>query len=177
MKYTLLLLALPLLACGSDDTPLPTPDGSSGDATVDSALPDSSPPDGSGPDASPPDGATADASPPDASPPDASPPDAGPPDAMMMSVECSDLQMAYDGLLLAGVRCMRPGECHVVNGHCSSGLGGCYHALNVAVTQEVLDAVAARWVTMRCDVGAAVCDCPAPPRGARCDSGGCLPTP
>jgi hypothetical protein len=90
------------------------------------------------------------------------------------SVEsCDDIEGEYQTTVLAAQRCTAPGLCHVLLGHCGVGLGGCYYGANTDLTQEILDAIAARWVSAGCMEGAAVCGCSAPP-SVRCDSGGCL---
>lgn len=175
MRYMALLLALPLLACGSDDTRAPAPDATPMDAALDATTPDGSAPDGSGPDATPADASPRDASPPDASPPDASRPDASrpdasPPDAGPLPAICADLIFLYDSFVARPefMACMVPADCHVVRGHCSLGLGGCHHAVVVSVTQEVLDGIAARWMSEGCARMTGVCDCPPAPEGATC---------
>lgn len=188
MKITLPVLALLLVGCGSDDAPPPATDAMTLDGALDAAspdavaseagAPDASSLDASSLDASSPDASRADASRADASRPDASRPEAGLSEAGVPMLSCTEIETVYEALVgRSGMRCGMAGECHVVDGHCSVGLGGCYYAVTTTVTQESLDEVSRWWTAARCHIGAPVCDCGPRPRGARCDSGGCLLTP
>jgi hypothetical protein len=88
---------------------------------------------------------------------------------------CADLQAEYEALIAGGASCTAGVDsCVILNGHCSFGLGGCYHPVEDAVTQEMLDTIAEQWVANDCDEGSPVCDCPPPPDGAACTDGACV---
>ena len=92
---------------------------------------------------------------------------------------CSDIEAEYQAALTTGAVCSVSADtCHVVNGHCGVGLGGCYHAVNDGVTQGALNEIAGRWSGLSCDVGRPVCDCAVPPSSASCVADSCaFPSP
>jgi hypothetical protein len=87
---------------------------------------------------------------------------------------CSDATAQYSFLVDAPQTCAADDECHVLNGHCGSGIGGCFHITNGDVTQADLDAIAGDFTSADCTMW--VCDCMAPPSGARCVDGLCVAT-
>lgn len=58
--------------------------------------------------------------------------------------------------------------CVVLQGHCTVGLGGCWHPATNATPQAYLDALAVTWTEQGC-VPQAVCDCPPAPT-VRCSA-------
>lgn len=91
---------------------------------------------------------------------------------------CEEVTSAYTALT-TGLKqpCSVVGQCEVLFGHCGVALGGCYHAVSsspeaaVLVTQETLNALAARFVELGCS--GPVCDC-RPPPSIDCVEGECV---
>ncbi len=86
---------------------------------------------------------------------------------------CPSLEAEYLARI-AQTACGADADCHLVDGHCGVGLGGCYHAVSGDVTQAELDAIAAEWTALRCDVGRPVCDCAPRPDSVQCATGACV---
>ncbi|MEM7234250.1 MAG: dockerin type I repeat-containing protein [Planctomycetota bacterium] len=63
--------------------------------------------------------------------------------------------------------CSGEDSCELLFGHCGIGIGGCYHFSNSEVSQEHLDALAARFQELKCF--GPVCDCFRPPDRVECD--------
>lgn len=88
---------------------------------------------------------------------------------------CDEVRGIYGSLIHLEASCRPEVGCHVLNGHCWIGLGGCYHAVPRTIRQEHLDALAERFL----DLGGletcaeSFCVCPPPPQGVECLGGGC----
>ena len=78
---------------------------------------------------------------------------------------CSEISDDY-AALVSNQMCDDHDDCQIVQGQCSVGLGGCYHAVNQSVTQDDLNALGASWFQASC--GGGVCDCAPPPTFAIC---------
>ena len=83
---------------------------------------------------------------------------------------CQELEAAYAALLDEHTSCVEHADCQRVNGQCSVGLGGCYHAVNNGLTQDELSALGMGYNDAGCTQG--VCDC-AEPEPVFCDGGTC----
>jgi len=179
MKNFMLLSVLLVVACGGEDSEPSTPDAMAMDGALDAMLADASGSDADVDDAEVPDAMAMDAASPDAASPDASLPDGGGSDAGFAEggipmLTCPEVETVYGTLVgPPGMRCGMGDTCHVLDGHCSVGLGGCYYAVTTTVTQESLDEVRSWWVGNGCDEGAGVCDCGPRPSGAACVMGRC----
>jgi hypothetical protein len=92
----------------------------------------------------------------------------------LVQLTCEEITAEYDGLVgPTSQSCDATDICQVLNGHCSGGLGGCFHVVNSSVTQADLDALYAAWQAQDC-MGP-VCDCMPTPPGAGCEMGMCVP--
>ncbi len=76
---------------------------------------------------------------------------------------CGDIEAEYSARIAGAATCEVDEACDVLRSHCGVGLGGCYAASNVALAQEVVDEIAARWVELGCAEGRPICRCAAPP--------------
>jgi hypothetical protein len=86
---------------------------------------------------------------------------------------CADIEAAYAFLTGDDHRtCTADADCAIVDGQCGNGLGGCWHAVHVAVRAEALRALGSQYAAIFCTQ--AVCDCAPPPAAARCDQGLCV---
>ncbi len=86
---------------------------------------------------------------------------------------CGTTELIYEGLTTGSAQdCTIDTDCHVLSGQCSVGLGGCYHIVNTDTTHDQIAALGAMYTAASCTSG--VCDCAAPPDGARCDAGTCV---
>ena len=85
---------------------------------------------------------------------------------------CDDVRAAYQALLTAAphTSCSAAADCQTVSGECGLGLGGCYHAVNRAVTQQAVSALGTRYQELGCT--GPVCRCTRPPV-AQCVQGRC----
>ena len=168
------ILPLLLLCCsesqmqdGGSDTGEPVDTG----ARLDAAATDADPLDADPSDAAPADADPSDADPTDADPVDADPTDAGGSDG---GRGCAEIEADYRALVTS-TGCQDLMQCQVVNGHCDVGLGGCWYTVNISVMQSALNMLAAEWLMLGCRGG--VCRCTAPPSGAICEQGICMPAP
>jgi hypothetical protein len=86
---------------------------------------------------------------------------------------CEDREAEYAALVEAeeNTICQRDEDCRVLTGQCGVGLGGCYEVVNVAVSQDELDALGAGYSGDGCTGGA--CDCAEPPE-AVCEQNTCV---
>ncbi len=99
------------------------------------------------------------------------------------ALDCEGVTAFYAALVGLDDGCQTDDQCRVLNGHCTQGLGDCYHFLgphtfngDFFTTQAVLDELASQWTELGCM--AQVCtDCPAAPAGAVCESGTCVAAP
>jgi hypothetical protein len=167
------LLAVLLIACTEGGSL-----GDAGDATPDTGtVRDADPKDADPMDADPTDADPIDADPVDADPVDADPVDADPVDAMPTNDAgrtCATIEAEYQDLV-SRTGCQDFMQCKVVNGHCATGLGGCWYTVNVSVNQADLDALATEYADLGCT--SSVCRCAAPPAMAICDQNVCAPPP
>jgi hypothetical protein len=76
----------------------------------------------------------------------------------------------YEDAITAASRCELSEDCHLLNGQCSVGLGGCYEAVNTELEQETLNELGRSFSDLGCTEG--VCDCGRPP-AVVCDGGSC----
>lgn len=83
---------------------------------------------------------------------------------------CLDIAATYEELV-AKIVCNSDEQCHVLDGHCEIGLGGCWHVVNQEVTQDDLDTLADTFEGLACMGG--VCACAPPPAKAECKDGMC----
>lgn len=85
---------------------------------------------------------------------------------------CEEVESLYSYYVEnAGASCTTDSDCQVLNGQCSYSLGGCYEAVNLNVTQEVLSSLGWQYGQLGCT--SAVCDCAPPPSQAVCNEGFC----
>ncbi len=84
---------------------------------------------------------------------------------------CAEIEAAYEGEV-ALAQCSVDEDCKIVLGHCGVGLGGCDYAVNVEVSETLLDQLADAYVAANCTQG--VCDCAPPPAMAVCVEGTCM---
>lgn len=84
---------------------------------------------------------------------------------------CDSIRSSYTALVKSNVQCKQDSDCHVLNGHCGVGLGGCYYAVNKSLNQAKLDQLAKQFRAQKCT--GPVCRCPRPPSGASCDNNVC----
>jgi hypothetical protein len=91
------------------------------------------------------------------------------------ALTCDEIENAYQSAIDGAKTCNDGGGCHVLQGHCGIGLGGCYEAVNRALTQAELDNLAAQWSAQGC-LGP-VCKCAPPPLTVDCDQGMCALPP
>lgn len=95
-----------------------------------------------------------------------------PPGNCVESMSCDEVTAAYD-ILVSQDSCSEPSDCAILDGHCSVGLGGCYHVVRGGwVTQDALDTLAEQWNGIGCS--GPVCDCPLTPTAADCVAGHCI---
>ena len=183
MKNALVLSVLLVVACGGEGSDPSALDAMAMDGALDAMPMDASGSDADMSDAEVPDAVAMDAASPDAMAPDATRPEGGASDAGFAeggipTLTCPEVEAVYDALVgPPGMRCGMGDACHVIDGHCSVGLGGCYYAVTTTVTQDSVDEVRNWWVGNRCDEGVGVCDCGPRPAGAECVMGRCQFTP
>jgi hypothetical protein len=81
-------------------------------------------------------------------------------------VACGDVAEAYRRLMEENRSCSSDDDCHIVEGACAIGLGGCWYAVSRSVTYDDADRLTARYRELACN--GAVCRCAAPPERAAC---------
>lgn len=86
---------------------------------------------------------------------------------------CEEVEAAYERVLEQSAACDDDGDCTVVAGQCSAGLGGCYEAANRDVSDE-LEELGRAYAGLGCP--SAVCDCAEPPTTV-CAAGRCALVP
>lgn len=86
-------------------------------------------------------------------------------------VSCGDVAEAYRRLMEENRACSSDDDCHVVEGSCAIGLGGCWYAVSRSVTFDDADRLTARYRELKCS--GPVCRCAAPPERAACVEGVC----
>ncbi len=86
-------------------------------------------------------------------------------------VSCGDVAEAYRRLMEENRACSSDADCHVVEGSCAIGLGGCWYAVSRSVTFDDADRLTARYRELGCS--GPVCRCAAPPERAACVEGVC----
>jgi hypothetical protein len=84
---------------------------------------------------------------------------------------CAEIEAAYESEVSLA-QCSVDEDCKIVLGHCGVGLGGCDYAVNVEVSETLLDQLADAYVAANCTQG--VCDCAPPPAMAVCVEGTCM---
>lgn len=84
---------------------------------------------------------------------------------------CAEIEAAYESEVSLA-QCSVDEDCKIVLGHCGVGLGGCDYAVNVEVSETLLDQLADAYVAANCTQ--AVCDCAPPPAMAVCVEGTCM---
>ncbi len=85
---------------------------------------------------------------------------------------CEGVQAAYQWLISGDDKtCEDDTDCHMLNGQCGSGLGGCYEAVTLDVTDAMLVALGKKYGALGCI--SAVCDCGPPPPAVKCLDGKC----
>ncbi|MFV8754960.1 hypothetical protein ACNOYE_30800 [Nannocystaceae bacterium ST9] len=88
---------------------------------------------------------------------------------------CSDVEATYDALVgdPTNTSCDVDAECHVVDGHCWMGLGGCWYVVNQNVQQTDLEVLADAYTALDCF--GPICLCLQPPNAVGCVDGTCVP--
>ena len=89
------------------------------------------------------------------------------------NVTCDELLELYMSTASQASACEPQQACHVVDGHCGVGLGGCYHFVTNTDVQLQLDEIAQMWQALEC--GGLVCACAPPPVEVGCVEGVCMP--
>jgi hypothetical protein len=84
---------------------------------------------------------------------------------------CEGIEAEYARLIISNRSCAGPQDCQVLDGQCGVGLGGCYEAVNMSVSQDELGQMGRRYNVIGCTE--AVCDC-APPPSPDCQQGVCV---
>jgi hypothetical protein len=87
---------------------------------------------------------------------------------------CQEIEATYASLVESNTACDADAQCHVVDGHCDSGLGGCWHVVNENVQQSDLDDLLDAFQGMACPP-LVICACLPPPAVAGCFDGTCQP--
>ena len=85
---------------------------------------------------------------------------------------CAQLEADYTRLT-SRTRCRADADCHIVEGQCAHGLGGCSHAVSTSVSGSSLTNLGQAFRQASCGGGA--CRCARPPSAARCEAGSCVP--
>jgi hypothetical protein len=85
---------------------------------------------------------------------------------------CDQIELEYDMLANSSTDCMTDDQCHVVDGHCWMGLGGCWYVVNDSLTQADLDALADQYQAAMCF--GPICACIPPPNSVGCVNGTCM---
>ncbi|MCB9759698.1 MAG: hypothetical protein H6739_07635 [Alphaproteobacteria bacterium] len=86
---------------------------------------------------------------------------------------CADVEARYADVRAAGAPCCGDEDCHILNGACDYGLGGCYEAVNVCVDQALINELGQLYAGHSEGCTGGVCDCMEPPSVA-CVEGSCV---
>ena len=73
---------------------------------------------------------------------------------------CEDIEASYNGALEGASSCQTADDCQLLFGQCGVGLGGCYEAANMSLSQDDLAELGAAYSEAQCT--SAVCDCISP---------------
>ncbi len=84
---------------------------------------------------------------------------------------CDAIEMEYEMLASTSNECQSDDQCHVVDGHCWMGIGGCWYVVNDTLEQTDLDALAQQYGDQGCF--GPICLCAAPPDSVGCVDGIC----
>ncbi len=84
---------------------------------------------------------------------------------------CDAIEMEYEMLASTSNECQSDDQCHVVDGHCWMGIGGCWYVVNDTLEQTDLDALAQQFGDQGCF--GPICLCAAPPDSVGCVDGIC----
>jgi hypothetical protein len=87
-------------------------------------------------------------------------------------LDCDAIVSQYDMLAEGSSDCMQDDDCHVVDGHCWMGLGGCWYVVNQSLKQGDLDALANQYQGAQCF--GPICACIMPPVDVGCVDGTCM---
>jgi hypothetical protein len=88
------------------------------------------------------------------------------------SRSCNELSATYQEYSSRDA-CEDDTDCQINEGHCSVGIGSCYHPMNRQWPADGLATLAAEFVAAECTV--AVCDCAPTPTTVQCVDGRCVP--
>ena len=85
---------------------------------------------------------------------------------------CAGVKETYDWIVGEGqAKCELDTDCKILSGSCGAGLGGCWEAVTIPTSQQVLAALGARYSALGCTE--AVCDCAPQPASVKCVTGKC----
>jgi hypothetical protein len=87
-------------------------------------------------------------------------------------LDCDAIVSQYNMLAEGSSDCMQDDDCHVVDGHCWMGLGGCWYVVNQSLKQGDLDALANQYQGAQCF--GPICACIMPPVDVGCVDGTCM---
>jgi hypothetical protein len=87
---------------------------------------------------------------------------------------CMDIVSTYEALVETNTNCNVDADCHVLDGHCEFGLGGCWYLVNQNVQQSDLEDLLDAFQGMACPP-LMNCLCLPPPNDAICVDGTCAP--
>ena len=84
---------------------------------------------------------------------------------------CDEIEELYNSYHSDSyIECLQNSDCHIEDGACGSGLGGCYYSVNDSYDQDAVENAVDQWINQDCMEW--VCDCLWPPN-AICDDGIC----
>jgi DNA mismatch repair ATPase MutL len=87
---------------------------------------------------------------------------------------CQEIESTYVSLVESNTGCDADAQCHVVDGHCGNGLGGCWYVVNDNLQQADLDELFDAFQGMACPP-LVICACLPPPAVFACVDGTCQP--
>ena len=87
-------------------------------------------------------------------------------------LDCARIKARYQQLV-SRTSCQTDADCHMVDGQCSLGLGGCAHAVNTAVTERALSSLGQFFQAGGCATGR--CRCRRIASDTSCVAGRCQP--
>jgi hypothetical protein len=85
---------------------------------------------------------------------------------------CQEIESTYVSLVESNTGCDADAQCHVVDGHCGDGLGGCWYVVNDNLQQADLDELFDAFQGMACPP-LVICACLPPPAVFGCVDGTC----